>query len=77
MSKEEKLISEAMRLLGSRTSEKKRAAVAQNNAATRFKPKPLNQLECICGKCPDHPKSHCPRGRAIRRRLAAGQPLNF
>jgi hypothetical protein len=73
MSNEEKLISEAMRALGRRTSEKKKAAVARNNAATRFQAKPLDELACTCGQCPDNPKTSCPRGRAIRRRMAAGQ----
>ena len=67
---EAQLISEAMGLLGKRTSEKKRAAVARNNVATRFKAKPLEELECVCGQCPDNPKTYCPRGRAIVRRAA-------
>jgi hypothetical protein len=62
-----------MRALGRRTSEKKKAAVARNNAATRFQAKPLDELACTCGQCPDNPKTSCPRGRAIRRRMAAGQ----
>lgn len=65
---EQEIISEAMGLLGKRTSEKKRAAVARNNVATRFKAKPLEELTCVCGQCPDNPKTSCPRGRAILRR---------
>ena len=70
---EAQVISEAMGLLGKRTSEKKRAAVARNNVATRFQAKPLEALACICGKCPDSPKTYCPRGRAIIRRRAKAQ----
>lgn len=70
---EAQVISEAMGLLGKRTSEKKRAAVARNNAATRFQAKPLEALACICGKCPDSPKTYCPRGRAIIRRRAKAE----
>jgi hypothetical protein len=66
-------IREAMSLLGKRTSEKKRAAVARNNAATRFQEQPLEALECRCGKCPDDPKTYCPRGRAIIRRRKAAE----
>lgn len=65
---EAQIISEAMGLLGRRKTEKKRAAVARNNVATRFQAKPLEELQCVCGQCPDHPKTYCPRGRAIVRR---------
>jgi hypothetical protein len=67
---EAQVISEAMGLLGRRKSEKKRAAVAQNNVGTRFKAKPLDALACTCGQCPENPKTYCPRGRAIIRRAA-------
>jgi hypothetical protein len=75
MTNEQQTISAAMSILGSRKTEAKLEAARRNGAATRFQPKPLSELECTCGKCPDDPKSYCPRGRAIRRRRAAGQPL--
>jgi hypothetical protein len=75
MANEEEVISEAMRLLGRRTSEKKKKTSARNGERTRFQAKPLSELVCTCGQCPDNPKTKCPRGRAIRRRQAAGLPL--
>lgn len=69
------LRSEAARLMGSASSEKKRLAAIKNSEHTRFKAKPLSELACTCGKCPDDPKTTCPRGRAIRRRKAKGLPL--
>ena len=70
MESEDEIIRHAMGLLGKRTSEKKRAAVARNGAATQFQEKPLEEFECKCRKCPDDPKTYCPRGRAIIRRRA-------
>jgi len=69
------MTSDAARILGSVKSERKAASSAANGAATRFKAKPLAELECKCGKCPGEPKTYCPRGRAIIRRRAAGQPI--
>lgn len=66
MSKEQ--ISEVMRALGQRTSEAKKKAASENGRATRFQAKPIEDFECRCGKCPDDPKTYCPRGRAIIRR---------
>lgn len=69
--KEKQLISEAMRALGRRTSDAKKLAATRNSQHTQFKAKPLDELACTCGHCPDNPKTTCPRGRAIRRRMAA------
>jgi hypothetical protein len=69
-------VREYMSAIGSRKTEKKLKAIARNGLSTRFKPKPLSELECICGKCPSDPKTYCPRGRAIRRRIAKGLPLD-
>jgi len=63
-------ISEAMGLLGKRSTPKKRNAALTNGAATRWQAKPLEELKCVCGHCPDNPKTYCPRGRAIIRRAA-------
>ena len=61
-----------MSAIGSKKTPAKVAAARANGKATRFKLKPLEDLECRCGKCPDNPKTYCPRGRAIiRRRKAA------
>jgi hypothetical protein len=75
MNDEAKKITDVMRILGSRRSERKAESSRRNSLKTRFQSKPLHELECTCGKCPDDPKTYCPRGRAIRRRLAKGQPL--
>lgn len=72
----EQAVREYMASIGSKKTEAKVQAARANGARTRFTPKPLAELDCTCGKCPDDPKSYCPRGRAIRRRLAAGQPLD-
>jgi hypothetical protein len=71
MAKKRILASEAARALGSITTPRKAASSARNGAVTQFKPKPLESFACTCGKCPDDPKTYCPRGRAIRRRQAA------
>lgn len=74
---EAELIRRAMAVLGSRTSEKKKKSSTANSARSRFKPRPLSELRCTCGRgdvLEGHPTT-CPKGRAIRRRLAAGQPL--
>lgn len=63
---EQNTISEAMRILGSRKSEKK-AASSRANLGKR-KLKPIADFRCDCKKCPDAPKTYCPRGRAILRR---------
>jgi hypothetical protein len=60
-----------MSQIGSKKTEAKKDAARRNGAATRFAPKPLEELECTCGKCPSDPKTYCPRGRAIIRRRTA------
>ncbi len=72
-------MSQAMAVLGSRTSEKKAKSSAANLAPHRPKAKPLLELACTCGggevlTLAAH-NTTCPRGRAIRRRVDAGQPL--
>ncbi len=62
------LPSEAAAALGSISTPKKAASSAANGIKTRFKAKPLAAFTCTCGKCPDNPKTYCPRGRAIIRR---------
>jgi hypothetical protein len=73
------LISRVMSAIGSRTSEKKAKSSAANVAPYRFKPRPLLELACTCGGgavlTVEAHKTTCARGRAIRRRVAAGQPL--
>ena len=79
---ENKLISEAMRALGSRRSPRKTAAARTNAAKARAGrgaevSKPLLELPCTCSAEPssrDH-AARCPRGRAIRRRVKADIPL--
>jgi hypothetical protein len=74
--KEKRILpSEAAAALGSIKTAKKAASSTRNGAATRFKPVPLDELECRCGKCPDNPKTNCPRGRAILRRQRAAQSI--
>ena len=76
---EAELIRKAMSVIGSRTSEKKKKSSAANIAAHRPIAKPLLELNCTCtgGEVftAEAHTSRCPRGRAIRRRVAAGQPL--
>jgi len=67
------LPSEAAAALGSIRTPKKAASSAANGIKTRWQPKPLETLTCTCGKCPDSPKTYCPRGRAIIRRRAKAQ----
>ena len=80
----------AGRVGGSVSTPRKAAAAAANarhSAATRARsgplPKPLHDISCTCAAAntliradglPAHPTT-CPRGRAIRRRLAAGKLL--
>lgn len=75
MSDEAQKISEVMRILGSRTSERKAAAAREAGKLGGRPLKPLETLECTCGgEGLDH-KSYCPRGRAIRYRQDKGLPL--
>ncbi len=73
--------SEAARLLGSIRTEKKSQAARENLAKVRYtggrRPKPLSELACTCeaGESLEGHKSHCPRGRAIKRRRAKGESL--
>ncbi len=62
-----------MSAIGSKKTEAKQEAARRNGAATRFKPRPLDEFECKCRKCPEDPKTYCPRGRAILRRRAAAE----
>lgn len=72
MSKEiPQAVRDYMSEIGSKKTPAKIEAARQNGAGTRFKPKPLEEFECKCGKCPDAPKTYCPRGRAILRRQRA------
>ncbi len=70
-----KAVRQYMSAMGSKKTDAKSAAARRNGVATRFAPKPLEEFECKCGKCPDDPKTYCPRGRAILRRRAAA-PMN-
>lgn len=69
---------EAARMMGSATSERKRRTSAANGRLSKNggrPPLPLDQIACTCGRgdaLDGHPTS-CPRGRAIRRREAAGK----
>lgn len=76
---ENELIRQAMSVIGKRTSAAKKVS-SRENGKRGGRPagslKPLSQLNCTCGGCPEQPKTTCPRGRAIRRRLAASQPLD-
>lgn len=63
---EQNTISEAMRILGSRKSEKKAAASRANLQKRQLKP--IEEFVCVCHKCPNDPKTYCLRGRAIIRR---------
>lgn len=69
---------EAGRLGGSVRSESKARQARINGSLGGMKPKPLSEIPCNCGAqdlLTGH-KSTCLRGRAIKRRLAKGQPLN-
>lgn len=68
-------ISEAARLMGAITTERKRASSAANGWLVRNpgrKLAPLETLDCTCGGDGLDHRSYCPRGRAIRRRQKAG-----
>jgi hypothetical protein len=69
---------EAGRRGGSVRSERKAAAVRENGKLGGKKPRPLADIFCSCGSesLTSGHKSTCPRGRAIKRRLAKGQPLH-
>lgn len=79
---ESEIISRAMGILGSRKSPHK-AAQARANGQRGGRPagsvKPLIEIPCECHGGAvldvDAHKASCPRGRAIRRRIAAGQPI--
>lgn len=64
------LPSEAAAALGSIKTPKKAASSAANGIKTRWQAKPLEALTCTCNKCPNDPKTYCPRGRAMIRRAA-------
>ena len=66
-------VRKVMSALGSRTSDRKRRAAAENSRR-RLVVRPIESFECRCGQCPDAPKTYCNRGRAIlRRRRAAAR----
>ena len=71
--------SEAAAAMGRIRTPKKAAAARENGklgaafGARGGRPlKPLAELKCVCGKCPDDPKTYCPRGRAIISRREKG-----
>jgi hypothetical protein len=68
---EKELIRRAMSAIGKRKTPAK-AAASRANGAKGGRPKtnlkPLEDFVCTCHKCPDDPKTYCPRGRAIIRR---------
>jgi hypothetical protein len=66
------LPSDAARALGSISTPKKAASSAANGKRRGMLP--LEELTCTCGKCPDNPKTYCPRGRAIIRRRDKENP---
>lgn len=71
-------VSEAGRLGGSIKSERKAAAVRENGKLGGKRRLPLSEIRCNCGSksLTSGHKSTCPRGLAIKRRLAKGQPLD-
>jgi hypothetical protein len=77
---ESEILSAAMRIIGSRTSEAKRRAIAENARKPRpggRKPrKKLRDIECTCSGSGLNHRTYCPRGRAIRYRQARGLPMD-
>jgi hypothetical protein len=58
-----------MSAIGSKKTEAKAKSSRQNAAAaTAARRKDLTALPCLCGQCPDNPKTTCPRGRLLRQR---------
>jgi len=70
-------VAEAGYLGGSVKSERKSAASRENGKLGGKKLSPLSEIPCNCGapELTSGHKSTCARGRAIKRRLAKGQPL--
>lgn len=71
-------VDEAGRKGGKARTDRKVEAARRNAQLSEGRPrKALSELTCTCdgGDSVDH-KSTCPRGRAIRRRLGKGQPLD-
>jgi hypothetical protein len=58
-----------MSALGSKKSAAKTKTSRQNaaRAAVARRKDPMT-LPCLCGQCPDNPKTTCPRGRLLRQR---------
>jgi hypothetical protein len=64
-----------MSALGKIRTEKRAAASARNGKSPKIKIKPIESFDCTCKRCPDNPKTYCPRGRAILRRRAAAATI--
>ena len=72
-------VDEAGRRGGQSKSEKKAEAARRNSQLSEGRPrKALADIACNCGAemAVEGHKALCPRGRAIKRRTANGQPLD-
>jgi hypothetical protein len=59
-----------MSAIGRKKTEAKTQSSRRNAAtAAAARRKDLSALPCLCGQCPDDPKSTCPRGRLLRQRM--------
>jgi TPP-dependent indolepyruvate ferredoxin oxidoreductase alpha subunit len=58
-----------MSALGSKKTEAKERTSRENLAkGSQSRRKDPMTLPCLCGQCPDNPKTTCPRGRLLRQR---------